>query len=483
MSKNTPTNVAKSVFTSIASSFNSIFNYWGISMNNNTHVINNLYFTREPKNIKKNDSSTVDQKIVDQSALFTEVFPNDEKIIKLIWNYLNIDDKFNCTMVCKRFNNIVSEMECFRLIVNLPSMVRVIPRLSRSYKTVIFQSYQCTDLKPLMRQMLKHLSHSVIDLRFYDCKFNLMTLCEFLRELPLLESLVLDMTLTFKKDVEISVEDIPKFLNLRDFKIKVNADKLDETLVITGCALNIESLSLYEAIFDINVFNDYLIQYKNSLKSLSLTKCIIHKSVNLAKLNTLRINSVIKLQPKDYGSFDCLNKLRVLHLTDVNTEMLGILNTKCISWLTDLEVIYTSQQKENMSDFYMKYIFQNGYKRNIEISLSETWIGPIRKKYKNLSYKNHIKYHRKNTDEDAIKSFFEYKYFLCYKEFKPVPLSNIILKWHNNDCVDNWNIYKTKMGSILNVIAEHDQTLAATWLNSSQKNQLTNDIQNFPQHL
>ncbi|CAO1407377.1 unnamed protein product [Diamesa tonsa] len=184
-----PPTVAKSVLSSIASSFNSIFNYWGVSINNNTHIINNLYFTRESINVNTNDSSRVYQKIVDQTTIYLEVIPNDQKIMELIWSYLTIDDKFNCTLVCKRFNNIVSEMECFRLIVNLPSMVRVIPRLSRSYKTVIFQRYQCTELKPLMRQMLEHLSHSVIDVRFYGCKFNLMTLCEFLRELPLLESL------------------------------------------------------------------------------------------------------------------------------------------------------------------------------------------------------------------------------------------------------------------------------------------------------
>ncbi|CAO1397458.1 unnamed protein product [Diamesa hyperborea] len=236
-----PPTVAKSVLSSIASSFNSIFNYWGVSINNNTHIINNLYFTRESINVNTNDSSRVDQKIVDQTTIYLEVIPNDQKIMELIWSYLTIDDKFNCTLVCKRFNNIISEMECFRLIVNLPSMVRVIPRLSRSYKTVIFQRYQCTDLKPLMRQMLEHLSHSVIDVRFYGCKFNLMTLCDFLRELPLLESLVIDMTLTMNKDVELSVEDIPKLLKLKDFKIKVNADKLDEALVITSSALNIET--------------------------------------------------------------------------------------------------------------------------------------------------------------------------------------------------------------------------------------------------
>lgn len=72
-------------------------------------------------------------------------------------------------------------MDCFRLNINtFRSDKRLIPILSRYYETVFINYHQLIYFKPLVRKMLKQLSHSVIDLEHEFVKVNLITLCELL---------------------------------------------------------------------------------------------------------------------------------------------------------------------------------------------------------------------------------------------------------------------------------------------------------------
>ena len=104
------------------------------------------------------------------------------------------------------------------LILNFPSTVQIIANLTRNYQTVITRDLKYKSLEPKMRQMLKQLSHTLIDLKFYD-KFNLMTFCEILRELPLLASLDLSMKLIIDNTIELTEENVPEIPQLKDFKI------------------------------------------------------------------------------------------------------------------------------------------------------------------------------------------------------------------------------------------------------------------------
>lgn len=162
--KSTLLNFVKSLLSSIKSRFNITNSSFGYSKENTTNVHYILPMIKDEKNSKE-----------------VIVIANDQKIIENIWKYLNREDKINCTMVCKRFNKIVSDMNCFHLVVRLPTRFRIIPRLSRQYETVTFQRYKCNKLQPLMHQMLKHLGQTVTELSFYDCVFNLTTFYEFLR--------------------------------------------------------------------------------------------------------------------------------------------------------------------------------------------------------------------------------------------------------------------------------------------------------------
>lgn len=126
-------NVIISALSSIKSSFNNISVSFGSSRNN---TVNNNYNFAAPSTSVIKDYSTM---IEDNTTIYDEAFPNDHKIMKFIWKYLPTEEKLNCTVVCKRFNQIISEMDCFRLVVYSPY---IIPKLSRQYKTVIFQCYK-----------------------------------------------------------------------------------------------------------------------------------------------------------------------------------------------------------------------------------------------------------------------------------------------------------------------------------------------------
>lgn len=464
--KKDPLNVAKSFPSSITESFNNLSNNYGVSMHNKNYVIYYLNGVELPKGkiedyLPKNEDNIAElvpnylKKITEQNAQ-TKIFPTDRKIMNLIWKHLDIEDKFNFTKVCKRFNMIVSEMECFRLVVHFPTMVQDTPRLSRKYKIVIFDEFRCNELDKPLLVFLKHLSDSVIDLIFYDCQFNLMTLHAFLRELPLLESLELNMNLTMEKDVQLFLEDCIMPLKLRDFKIRVNSDKLQEILVIFASASNIESLSLLDAVFDVKLF-DYLENYK-SLKFLSLTKCIINKECKFSNLKSLQFNSRIKNPPKDYRSFDYLHQLRTLHLDEVNTESLDILNTKCINLLTKLEVSYTSQQNEKLNNFFKKFMFQKQIDESALLKYNKSRGKPITIETKCPSSNNIIKtqYHVKCCTINRYDEWMAYGYGSVFrnhcKRYDWVEWTKIELNW--NETKYRKTDYETIMKLIFRVFHE-----------------------------
>lgn len=399
MSTKLPENSTKtieSIISSLKQCLNTSFTTWGLSSNNTTVMNLNFKIFNNSKNEENDvvpiiedqeevisfDSPIIEDQeqvisfdspiVEDQEQVILYASPYHLKvntIIKLIWKYLSKEDKLNCTMVCKRFNHIVSNMDCFRLVVCFPSKLHFIPQLSRHYKTVIFQHHQCNELKPLMHQMLKNLGQSVIELTFYDCEFSLMTLSEFVREFPLLKSLEVNVNLTMKKVVELSMEDKPKLLQLKDLKIKVNTDKLSEAFEMFGLSSKIESLSLHDAVLSNEEFNDQLRKYKTSLQKLTLTRCIMNKALNLHTLDLSDIRC--KLPSKQFTRFDSTHRLCVLKLSDVNDEVLDFFNIKCTNRLTKLPADDTSrhQNKDYNYNFILSYVFKDEGQRNFDLFL------------------------------------------------------------------------------------------------------------------
>lgn len=324
--------VLKPGCSSMNSSFNTETIFNGAAINNTT-ISNNYFQLSADEKYQKMKLHL--PKIVDLAVFSKEVFPNDNKVLELIWKYLSIVDKFNCTLVCKRFNYLVSEMNCFHLVPNLSSKFRVFPRLSRKYKKVTIYGYQCNRLQEPMHRMLEHLSHSVINLKLEFCIFNLITLSEIVGKLPLLESLEMKIILTLKEDIELFWEDIPKPLHLQFLKIYVNGDLLEELLNMLGAASNVQTLSLSDATIETKVFRRVK-QFQRSLRSLSFTRCIIDETGLLSSLNTLHFNSIQNIQLNDYS---CLQNLRVLHLIDC--EVSNILDFNEFLRLSEFKVGFT----------------------------------------------------------------------------------------------------------------------------------------------
>ncbi|CAO1440778.1 unnamed protein product [Diamesa tonsa] len=321
----------------------------------------------QPKITKKDDLPAIEEEdlpnessnIEDRKSLNKEVFLNDQKIIELIWRYLRIDDKFNCTLVCKRFNRIISLMDCFCLSYS-PSLLRVIPKLSRDYKNAIFMGMQCSNLKVHERAMLKHLGKSLINLKIYELSTNREELCALLREVPLLESLSLNMTLETEPCLEeLSMKDVPKLLHLKFLKISMSDENLNGALTIFDSAPIIESLSLFHVYLRLNELNHFLRGHKSYLRCLTLRYCGLCSDHNYK-------NSIFT--PNDFKIFDELHQLRELYLLYFGCPTLRILNSKCINWLTDLVVVYRYEHNKRMNTFYVNYLL---LKEIDEVQLSE----------------------------------------------------------------------------------------------------------------
>ena len=88
------------------------------------------------------------------------------------------------------------------LLLEFSSSVLIIPTLTHKYQTVTIEDYKTESLDLEVREVLRQLGRNLIDLKFFDCEFDLITLCDILLELPWLESLELDFELTMKASID-----------------------------------------------------------------------------------------------------------------------------------------------------------------------------------------------------------------------------------------------------------------------------------------
>lgn len=309
-------------FPSIASSFNTTINNSGDS-NNNTYNVTNI---------------------------LNGIFENQEDVTKeetlqFIWEYLSRKDKLNCTLVCKRFNNFISTMNCFCL--NNCWTKKAIPILSRDYQRVTIYNYDFNYMDLRMVKFLKHLGRCVNNLKLSYIKVDVMTLIDILDEFPLLKSLELNQ-LEFE-DEKLFLDNLPKFLYLRNLKI-CNANNLRGVLAIFGSALNIKTLSLRFSCMESNELNKFLNEHRNSLESL--------------RFRCLNISKYIKDSKLDFSSFDHLHQLRKLRLSYCCQLTQNIPTFKCIHWLTDFDVKYYARDKEKVNCFLHNYFVEKEINEN-----------------------------------------------------------------------------------------------------------------------
>ncbi|CAO1308555.1 unnamed protein product [Diamesa hyperborea] len=291
----------------IASSFNTTINNSGES-NNNIYNVTNIFNGINKEDVMK------------------------EETLEFIWKYLSCQDKFNCTLVCKRFNNFISSMNCYWL--NNFWTKKDIPILSRDYQKVYIYNYDFNYLDQRMVQFLKHLGRNVTNLKISNIKVDLMTFSEILHEFPLLESLELDGIEL--EDEELCLEDLPNLLHLDNLTINMSHGELKRVLSIFGCALKIRTLSLSFSKMNLSELNLFLNQHRNSLESLRL-RCV---------------NTSSEL---DFNSFNHLHQLRKLRLSYSHHLIENISSFKCIHWLKDLVVKYHSSDKEKVNLFLQNY--------------------------------------------------------------------------------------------------------------------------------
>ena len=150
----------------------------------------------------------------------------------------------------------------------------------------------------------------------------------------LLKSLIINVTKNLEN--ENFKKDLQEFLKLKDIESELKGNEFHETLATIRAVSNKKSLSIVDANFEIEEFNEYLSLFKN-LSSLTLTNCIVSGVNDVEELN---------------NSFESLTKLRFLKLDKVNTQMLNIIRTKWIRKLTKLELNCKSDQWEIAEQFY-----------------------------------------------------------------------------------------------------------------------------------
>ena len=179
-------------------------------------------------------------------------------------------------------------------------------------------------LLPEIREKLKQFNHSLIHLKLLNCNFDLMTWYELLSELPLLETLeLITIRLAMNTTIVLTNEDLVKFLNFKDCKMKINFDTGSDSLDSRNNKLNIVIESRVKGTFNINDFIDSMEKNK-STKSLNFIKCIINKAKMWDIEIFLNFNSNTHILPMDDKSLDYLEKLKdsSLYLLTVNNEML-----------------------------------------------------------------------------------------------------------------------------------------------------------------
>lgn len=344
--------VKKSLSVLLESSCNNTINNLGPSHNNNYNytviinpppgaiIKNDLQTTDKQENSEEvNQNAKVFEAIEDQKDLNVEaiskdevILTNEEIILKCIWKYLDKEDKFNCTLVCKKFNNFISRMDYLHLNI-YPFNPDEKPLLTRNYKLVYMIHYHFHYLDTRMLNILKHLRHHLNELNLFSVTTNVIALYELLRELPMLKLLRLQNL--FLKYVEFSLEEAPQLLHLKNVVIYEMPFKR-RVLLIFDSAPNIQSLSLEDSEVELNEFKYFLNKHKNSLTSLSIKNCSMESEC-------------------DSNDFDCLDQLRKVNLIKCDEITLQLLSSKCMDWLTDLEVNYISTHKQKVNSSLRKY--------------------------------------------------------------------------------------------------------------------------------
>ena len=219
-------NVAQTIFPSIQSSGNITITNNGSSTNNKTYInvqINNA-------NISSNNSQIIEE-LEDQKDVIPAV----------------TEDEINCLPLSSE-----------ALYLEFRSSFQIFPKLTHNYQTVIIIGFKCKSLEPEKRQRFQQLSQTLIHLKFFDCEFDDITLCDILCQLPLLESLELSMKLTINPTIEPTEDKLPKLLHFKDFKMEINENMVKCILDIISNASNMEFLTLFDAIFDTKDFIYYL---------------------------------------------------------------------------------------------------------------------------------------------------------------------------------------------------------------------------------
>ncbi|CAO1309734.1 unnamed protein product [Diamesa tonsa] len=385
----------------------SFLNSGNTIINNEKDLNNHIYnFTNIINGQKKeigNDSTLVK-------------YPEDvmkEEILEFVWKYLSLEDKFNCTLVCKRLNNFVSSMNFFRPNIRTfwksnCKKPKPLQTFTRNYKTLDFKSFDLCFLSPRYLKMLKYFSCSVIELKFNHSKVK--KFCKVLAEFPLVESLELkDVTIISSK---LALEKLPKFLHLRNLKIDGYSNhKMYGVFILFGCAEKIQSLSLkYANEMGVNELNHFLNQLNNSLEFLSFKSC--------------------KLIPDPLDSiFDCfdslhqLRKLRLLHSDEVTKR---VLTSKSIYELTDFEVKYNVRHKDQVTSFLRNY-FKLKEINDLQLTEYQATKEPI------------ITNIKSSNSENSITTFYHFhhctsKSLNCYdhNKCKIIPLMDSELDWIQN---------------------------------------------------
>lgn len=223
----------------VISSFNiaSIIN--GDATNNITNILYNILIATNSTNINQHNSTIIGNHEVQKEmnsnySVFIE-YPN---ILKLIWKYLSKEDKLNCTRVCKSFNNKVSDMNCFRLIARLPVKFGDVPRLSRHYDTVIYRRNKWNKIMQPNCSTMNPLDDNVIEQTFSNPLYNPKTLGNLVQVFPNFADTILDMNLSTNNEIELCVENVPGLQHLKDLKMNVSSDLLNNSLKLFGTRLN-----------------------------------------------------------------------------------------------------------------------------------------------------------------------------------------------------------------------------------------------------
>lgn len=333
-----------------------------------------------------------------------------ELILKLVWKYLDHKDKLNCTLVCKSFNSFTSSLDYFRLKIlfnkNIPGK-GIFPTLTRYYKTVSIWNYDfILDHFSLISKTLKHLSSRIVRLDLITGRINLMVLSKVLDELPLLESLYL--TCIVVENVKLTLDYLPKFLNLKKLHIELSLTEINELLAVFGLAQNIQSIVLCYAKVDRNVLNNFLNTNRYCLESITLNFCHMYTDIKNAKC-LLILRSLLQL--------------RELSLNQSEVPQ-NIMTPKHVHWITDIKL--SSCDKEQINSYLEYYLKLEG--------INQTQL----RKYEDADRKEPIIIKTKcHVTENLITKFYHIHYcepkmkdFNSHDKCKSIPFIKPNLSWY-----------------------------------------------------